>query len=107
MRSFFPAHEMTPRRLDEFGLQRVNRDIEVLGRYVTDDVVYMTIDGVVHHGRTEVGRLLVVAPDMSFGSARVFGTFGLVTWHASDVRGIDIYRFDGRRIWSIDAFIKH
>lgn len=119
------ASGMTLERLAEFGDAWRRKDLDALMAYVTDDVVYSTSvgpePGETFRGREAVRRgfELMLAHDADAeargGDAWIFGDRAVGTWsyvyrdehgREVEVRGMDIYEFEGDRIRLKDAYRK-
>lgn len=112
---------MTPARLDGFAAAWTRCDLDELGDYLTNDAVFVPLDGRVARGRDEVVRrfaeVLASQGDCTvmFEPARVTGSIGTCQWSLEGqtaegalfrISGIDLYEFDGDRIRLKDMYQK-
>ena len=116
---------MTMERLAEFGAAWRRKDVDALMEFVTDDVVYSTSvgpePGETFRGREAVRRGFerMLSHDASAesrdGEAWIFGDHAVGTWSyvypdqgdgEVEVKGIDLYAFEGDRIRLKDAYRK-
>lgn len=115
---------MTQDRLAEFGAAWAAGDVDALMGFVSDDVVYSASvgpePGETFRGRQEVraGFASMIAHDAGAearsGRTWILGDVGVALWsYVSDVdgrevevKGIDLFEFDGDRIRLKDAYRK-
>ena len=119
------ASEMTLDRLAEFGAAWRRKDLDALMEFMTDDCEFRASvgpePGAVFTGRDEVRRGFELmlrfdeAAEGHGGVAFVDGRYGASQWSfrypgadggTVEVRGCDIYEFDGDRIRLKDAYRK-
>jgi ketosteroid isomerase-like protein len=121
MEPAFARRRMTAERLDRFAQAWARCDLDELGDYLTDDVVYSPVAGGVVSGREAVIRRFaeVLAAnagcELSLEPATVSGSLGVSRWRLSVptgqgasfvVEGITVYAFEGDRIRRTDAYQK-
>ena len=116
---------MTPARLDEFNDAWSSGDVDDIMSYFTDDCVYQASvgpePGATYTGRDAVRQGVVdllaldSAGESRGGNMFISGNQGVAEWSyvfsnvdgtTNEVRGCDIFEFDGDRIRRKDAFRK-
>jgi ketosteroid isomerase-like protein len=112
---------MTGHRLDAFVAAWARCDLDALGDYLANDVVFSSLDGRTARGRAAVVRRFahVLASEsdccITFEPAQVCGAIGTCRWHlegetpdgaAFRVDGVDVYEFEGDRILAKDVYRK-
>jgi ketosteroid isomerase-like protein len=117
--------QMTPERLRSFGEAWRRRDVEELMSYMTDDCIYSASvgpePGATYIGHEAVRRgfeeLIKYDAKAQGRGGRVFvaGDRGVAEWsfiytdesgHETEVKGVDLFEFDGDKIRRKDAYRK-